>query len=126
MIQNNLLVNFLILLGIVTLPFYYELLSHIPHICLMEYFLNLPCPGCGVLTGILALMSLDFSGSLSSNPLALVIVLYFILDTIMEISFRLKFIQLSNKFRFKIVSNNIILYFALGNWILTLTREVTI
>ena len=126
MIQNNLLVNFLILLGIVTLPFYYELLSHIPYICLMEYFLNLPCPGCGVLTGILALMSLDFSGSLSSNPLALVIVLYFILDTIMEISFRLKFIQLSNKFRFKIVSNNIILYFALGNWILTLTREVTI
>jgi hypothetical protein len=44
------------------------LLSFIPHFCLMQRILHVPCPGCGITHSLLALSVADFGGSLKANP----------------------------------------------------------
>src|SRR5580704_1106720 len=47
------------------------LLIAIPHVCLFQLLLGIPCPGCGVLHGMAALLRLDFASAYHSNPAAL-------------------------------------------------------
>lgn len=47
------------------------LLVGIPHICLMQTLLGIPCPGCGVLHGMAALARMDFVAAWHANPASL-------------------------------------------------------
>jgi hypothetical protein len=44
------------------------LLVRVPHICLMQTLLGIPCPGCGVLHGLAALTRMDFAAAWRANP----------------------------------------------------------
>jgi hypothetical protein len=44
------------------------LLAGIPHVCLMQRLLHLPCPGCGVLHAMRATLQLQFGRAWSANP----------------------------------------------------------
>jgi Protein of unknown function (DUF2752) len=44
------------------------LLAFIPHFCLMQRVLHMPCPGCGITHSLLALSVADFGGSFRANP----------------------------------------------------------
>lgn len=44
------------------------LLVRVPHICLMQVILGVPCPGCGILHGMAALARMDVAGAWSANP----------------------------------------------------------
>lgn len=43
----------------------------VPHVCVFRYLLGIPCPGCGILHGIVALLSLRFEAAYHSNPAAI-------------------------------------------------------
>ena len=43
------------------------ILVYIPHICLMRCLLALPCPGCGVLSAMIATMHGDLATALRTN-----------------------------------------------------------
>lgn len=49
------------------------LLIAIPHVCLFHLLLGIPCPGCGILHGMAALLRLDFASAYRSNPAALIL-----------------------------------------------------
>ncbi len=44
------------------------LLAHLPHVCLAQTLLRLPCPGCGVLHALAALRRFDLAGAWQANP----------------------------------------------------------
>jgi hypothetical protein len=52
------------LLTLAVLP----LVTHIPHFCLMQKVLGIPCPGCGISHSVMALLRLKFGTAWQSNP----------------------------------------------------------
>jgi len=42
----------------------------LPHRCLFHWLLGIPCPGCGILRGLFALVSGNYHAALSFNPAA--------------------------------------------------------
>jgi hypothetical protein len=52
------------LLAIVISP----VLIRLPHFCLMQKLLHIPCPGCGVLHSLNSVLHLDFLGAWRFNP----------------------------------------------------------
>jgi hypothetical protein len=55
------------------LPF----LSYLPHICLAQTLLHIPCPGCGITRSLLNLSRLDIQLSWRANPAGVVLALLF-------------------------------------------------
>ncbi len=49
------------------------LLFRIPHRCLFQYFLHIPCPGCGVTHALLGVLRLDFTAAWRANPAGLAV-----------------------------------------------------
>lgn len=58
----------------ITVP-YFRL---IPHVCLFQWLLGTPCPGCGVTRALAAICRLDFSSAVKANPAAFPIALLLI------------------------------------------------
>ena len=48
--------------------------GRIPHFCLMQRIFGLPCPGCGILHSISALLDLDLAGAARANPAGVLVV----------------------------------------------------
>ena len=55
-------------------------LSSIPHFCLFERLLNIPCPGCGVTGSFLALGRFDLASAWGSNPAGVLLFFYLFLQ----------------------------------------------
>ena len=53
------------------------LLIHLPHFCIMQKVFHLPCPGCGILHSLSALLSLDFGRAVHFNPAGIVLAAVF-------------------------------------------------
>jgi hypothetical protein len=68
------------LLIVVTLP----LLSVIPHICLAQTLLGIPCPGCGITHALTAMARLDLRLSWNSNPAGMALALLFIFQLVVR------------------------------------------
>lgn len=52
-------------------------ITGLPHICLFEYVLGIPCPGCDITAALVKLAGLDVYGSLLTQPCAVVLVVTF-------------------------------------------------
>ena len=52
------------LFALVVLP----MATSIPHFCLMQRFLGIPCPGCGILHSMMAILTLHPVAGWNSNP----------------------------------------------------------
>ena len=115
---NKIFLNISILFLILLLPLYYETLFQIPHICIIDYFFHIPCPGCGVLRSFIALSSFDIGQAIALNPLSMVIIIYFISEIILEILFKNNFINLIMRQKGIRNLNLIFSYLCLINWIL--------
>src|ERR1700756_3800098 len=57
-----LLVSTLLTLGLI------PLVIHIPHFCLMQRVLNIPCPGCGISHSMMALLRMKPGMAWQANP----------------------------------------------------------
>ncbi|MFL6439829.1 MAG: DUF2752 domain-containing protein [Terriglobales bacterium] len=53
------------------------ILIHLPHLCLAQQVLGIPCPGCGVTHSILALLQFRFHAAWDFNPGGIVVAAYF-------------------------------------------------
>jgi hypothetical protein len=62
-----------ILLLSVTAP----LLIRLPHVCFFQFFLHIPCPGCGITHALLAMKRGDVAGAWRSNPAGILVSGYF-------------------------------------------------
>ena len=49
------------------------LLRFVPHLCLMKTLLHVPCPGCGITTGLRSLIALNIPAAWRANPASLII-----------------------------------------------------
>jgi hypothetical protein len=58
------------------------LLIYLPHFCLMQKLLSIPCPGCGILHSIRASLRLDFAEAWRSNPAGIVLTGFFAFEVI--------------------------------------------
>lgn len=67
-VPDGALLHVSIFLTAVLVALVVPLLRFIPHFCLAKTLLHVPCPGCGVTTGLLALSRLDFAGGWRANP----------------------------------------------------------
>jgi len=47
------------------------LLDRIPHVCLFQYFLGIPCPGCGMTHSLIAALHGDWLASWRANPMGI-------------------------------------------------------
>jgi len=56
------------------------LLVRIPHFCVMQKVLGIPCPGCGIMHSLIAMLHLDFAAAWRFNPAGIVLALYFVLQ----------------------------------------------
>jgi hypothetical protein len=68
---NVLLSNLTVLAGVLILGIRPELTRGLPHLCLMERLLGLPCPGCGMVRGLEAIVEGDVRLSWHYNAAAL-------------------------------------------------------
>jgi hypothetical protein len=62
--QIHLSLLFSTLFALAVLP----LAIFIPHFCLMQRFLGIPCPGCGILHAMMAILTLNPAAAWHSNP----------------------------------------------------------
>lgn len=52
--------------------------SHLPHICLFKHFLNIPCPGCGILRSLFEFSEFNIKSSFIYNPAGPLLFLFLI------------------------------------------------
>lgn len=71
--RSHAAILFSALLAIAAAP----VLIAIPHLCLAQAFLHIPCPGCGVLHALAALLRLQFMDAWHSNPAGILVGLLF-------------------------------------------------
>jgi len=55
-------------------------LTRVPHFCLMQRVLGIPCPGCGVLHSLMAVLQLNFDAAWRSNPAGIALALFLVLQ----------------------------------------------
>ena len=109
-------VNSLIITGIVLLPYYYEYLQYVPHFCLFNEIFSISCPGCGVLSSLNAIMSMDYFIN-SGNLISIVFIIYISIDLILRVY---GFINDTDINKQLLKSNQIFTFLLIGNWILLL------
>ena len=52
------------------------LLIHVPHFCLAQRLFGVPCPGCGIMHSLIALLHLRIADAWRSNPAGVFLGLY--------------------------------------------------
>ena len=95
-------------------------IRHIPHFCLFEMVLKIPCPGCGIMTSIRRILVMDFTGSLHANPIGVLIVLFYGLQIPLQIYAIVKPVYRRNIIRISHVFSYFILTGLLLFWIIKL------
>ena len=109
-------VNSLIITGIVLLPHYYEYLQYVPHFCLFNEIFSVSCPGCGVLSSLNVIMSMDYFIN-SVNLISIVFIIYISIDLILRIYGFINDMDMNKQL---IKSNQVFTFILIGNWILLL------
>lgn len=77
---STLLTSVLLICTIATFPKILGLINSLPHICLFQYLLGIPCPGCGLLRSFEAISTMDIHSSLQFNPMGLPFVIFLVLQ----------------------------------------------
>lgn len=54
------------------------LLKFFPHFCLAQFLFHLPCPGCGITTGLRAILHADWRGACVANPASLMLAAFLV------------------------------------------------
>jgi len=77
-IQNDAAILLSTLFAIAMVP----LMGRIPHVCLFQAALHIPCPGCGILHSLRALFHLGIAEAVHANPAGLAVGLCFVFQII--------------------------------------------
>ncbi len=56
------------------------LLGSLPHVCLAQWLLRIPCPGCGITHSLCAMGHLDFRNAWHWNPAAIPLAVFLVLQ----------------------------------------------
>jgi len=95
--------------------------------CPFKMIFGIPCPGCGLTTGFLAILRLDFLEAYQANVLAIPLFLAFVLVTILaitdfiykkEVLIKLRYTPLSNK------TISILIAITAINWAVNILRHL--
>src|SRR6185312_833865 len=62
------------------------ILIRLPHICIAQKLLGIPCPGCGITHSILDVLHLKFRAALTVNPAGLLITPYLLFQVCCRIA----------------------------------------
>jgi hypothetical protein len=76
--MNVLISSMLIIVLFVILNNDHFHLASMPHLCVFQKLLNIPCPGCGVTRSILAMARGDTFSAFIFNPVGILLFLFFI------------------------------------------------
>ncbi len=75
---NILFTSILVIVAIVFWQNNHVYWSAIPHLCIFQKILNVPCPGCGVTRSVFAIAGGDVSSAWKFNPAGLFLFIYFL------------------------------------------------
>jgi hypothetical protein len=88
---NVLMTSMLVVVVLVFGHIYFTQLSSVPHFCICQKVLNVPCPGCGVTRSMVAIAEGNILSAWKSNPAGLFLVFYLVAQIplrIMALKFR--------------------------------------
>ena len=77
---NILLSSIVFFLFITFIQHFTNLLTNLPHVCLFQKILGIPCPGCGIVRSFIAIISLDLISAWRYNPVGIFIVLFILIQ----------------------------------------------
>lgn len=60
------------------------LVAKFPHVCLLEYLFDIPCPGCGITSALLAISKLEVAKSISLHPCGILIPLVLVFHLVVR------------------------------------------
>jgi len=83
---NVLMTSILLILGLVCFRECFFHVSLIPHFCVFQKFLNIPCPGCGVTRSLLTIAEWNILAAWDYNPAGLFLFLYFVVQIPLRIT----------------------------------------
>jgi hypothetical protein len=76
--------HLVLLVGLLMLPAFAGRLSAVPHTCLMQWAVGLPCPGCGITTSMNLLAQFRLRAALAANPAGPLLVVGIILQILLH------------------------------------------
>lgn len=82
---NICLSNVFFLLFVIFIKNFTNLLNQLPHICLFNKILGIPCPGCGIIRSFMAISRLDLYSALYYNPTGVLLVSLIIIQIFLRI-----------------------------------------
>ena len=69
--------HFAVLISTLLILLFVPIIPHVPHFCLMQKFLGIPCPGCGISHSLMAAFRIDLTEACAANPAGIAIALLF-------------------------------------------------
>jgi len=117
--KRSMLVYSILLAFIVLLPFYYDALEAIPHICLFQQLFTISCPGCGMLRGLAELSSFNFSGAWHFNPASLLFAMVVFLEIFIRIKPLQKIIDINKRHAMSVQMNRAFMLLLSANWMIS-------
>ncbi len=57
-----------LLFSALSIPLLLPLVVHLPHFCLFRFLFGMPCPGCGILHSLIAILQFNLGEAWASNP----------------------------------------------------------
>lgn len=119
---NIALSNLIILFAVFNIKKIVILLNIIPHICLFQYFLNIPCPGCGITRSLISLSNLEIIKSIKYNIAGIFVLAAIIIHVFINILYIKKY-----KFNYDYLSkrvDKITISVLLLNWLIKLILQI--
>ena len=67
-IEENYQHHWALLLSALLIPLLVPLAVYVPHFCLLRFLFGMPCPGCGILHSLIAMLHFNLNEAWVSNP----------------------------------------------------------
>lgn len=90
-------------------------------ICLCKEFLNIPCPGCGITTGLVAILHGDLRSSLAANACAVIVAALLAGQVLLASGELVGLSTRQARYRLASTGSTFLLFALLGQWAWSLT-----
>jgi hypothetical protein len=122
-IHLNVIISYFLLALLIFLPNSLYFVTSLPHLCLFDFVLGFPCPGCDIIAALAALARFDFYRSLMIQPCGFAFVAIIFIQSIIRGAYLLRFMDVKQTNQWVLVLNRIFLSSLLLFWVLRLLNH---
>ncbi|MDR2240565.1 MAG: DUF2752 domain-containing protein [Zoogloeaceae bacterium] len=101
-------------------PSILRLVTELPHYCIFERFVDIPCPGCNITLALVQIAHLHIAESISTNPGGIALVLTVTFQIGVHFSALARFVTFSTAQQLVALTTRIFFSFLMLHWLITL------